>query len=110
MTHRFPMTTQMDSIYLSAKAALARDVKNELDNVLNTLSGKGKGTKGKRPKGAERKKLWEEVRSLRKEYDYTCLFCSDLGAESLIGTDSVRAKLCKLSSVSRRYDSCGTVS
>ncbi|THH27192.1 hypothetical protein EUX98_g6997 [Antrodiella citrinella] len=53
--------------YRSDQAALARDVKNELDIMLNTLSGKGKGSKGKRPKGAERKKMWEEVRSLRKE-------------------------------------------
>ncbi|KAH8101747.1 P-loop containing nucleoside triphosphate hydrolase protein [Cristinia sonorae] len=54
--------------YRSDQAALARDVKNELDTALNTLSGKGKGMKGKRPKGSERKKLWEEVRALRKEY------------------------------------------
>ncbi|TCD62127.1 hypothetical protein EIP91_007302 [Steccherinum ochraceum] len=54
--------------YRSEQAALARDVKIELDNVLGTLSGKAKGSKGKRPKRPERKKLWEEVRSLRKEY------------------------------------------
>lgn len=52
---------------MHTQAALARDVKNELDNALNTLSGKGKAAKGKRPKGVERKKLWEEVRALRKE-------------------------------------------
>ncbi|KAF5384145.1 hypothetical protein D9615_003261 [Tricholomella constricta] len=50
------------------QAALAKDVKNELEETLGILSGKGKGVKGKRPKGAERKKLWEEVKALRKEY------------------------------------------
>ncbi|EKM78395.1 hypothetical protein AGABI1DRAFT_101114 [Agaricus bisporus var. burnettii JB137-S8] len=50
------------------QAALAKDVKNELEATLNLLSGKGKGAKGKPPRGAERKKLWEEVKALRKEY------------------------------------------
>ncbi|KAG6860240.1 hypothetical protein C0995_013786 [Termitomyces sp. Mi166 len=50
------------------KAALAKDVKNELEETLAVLSGKGKGTKGKRPRGAERKKLWDDVKALRKEY------------------------------------------
>ncbi|KAG5636874.1 hypothetical protein H0H81_006535 [Sphagnurus paluster] len=49
-------------------AELAKDVKNELEETLGVLSGKGKGAKGKRPKGAERKKLWDEVKALRKEY------------------------------------------
>jgi hypothetical protein len=48
---------------------LAKDVKNELDAALGMLSGKGKGQKGKKLKGAERKKMWEEVRALRKEYE-----------------------------------------
>ncbi|TFY81728.1 hypothetical protein EWM64_g2284 [Hericium alpestre] len=52
----------------SDQAALARDVKDELQNALDTLSGKGKGAKGKPPRGLERKKMWEEVRALRKEY------------------------------------------
>ncbi|KAF9450011.1 P-loop containing nucleoside triphosphate hydrolase protein [Macrolepiota fuliginosa MF-IS2] len=52
----------------SDQAALARDVKVELEATLNLLSGKGKGSKGKSPRGAERKKLWEEVKALRKEY------------------------------------------
>ncbi|KAI0795525.1 P-loop containing nucleoside triphosphate hydrolase protein [Abortiporus biennis] len=52
----------------SEQAALARDVKNELESALSSLAGKGKGTKGKAPRGTERKKLWEEVRALRKEY------------------------------------------
>lgn len=38
--------------------------------MLNLLSGKGKGNKGKAPRGAERKKLWEEVKALRRE----CVF------------------------------------
>ncbi|KAG6855819.1 hypothetical protein H0H87_010581 [Tephrocybe sp. NHM501043] len=50
------------------QAALAKDVKNELEETLGVLSGKGKGTKGKRPKGAERKKLWDDVKALRREY------------------------------------------
>jgi len=49
------------------QAALARDVKEELDKTLETLSGKGRGAKAKAPRGAERRKLWEEVKALRKE-------------------------------------------
>ena len=52
----------------SYQAALARDVKEELESTLGVLSGKGKGAKGKKPRGAERKKLWEDVKALRKEY------------------------------------------
>ncbi len=47
---------------------MAKDVKNELEAALDVLSGKGKGAKGKGPRGSERKKMWEEVRALRKEY------------------------------------------
>ncbi|KAK0469147.1 P-loop containing nucleoside triphosphate hydrolase protein, partial [Desarmillaria tabescens] len=50
------------------QAALAKDVKMELEATLGILSGKGKNAKGRCPKGAERKKLWEEVKALRKEY------------------------------------------
>ncbi|KAI0664804.1 P-loop containing nucleoside triphosphate hydrolase protein [Cubamyces menziesii] len=52
----------------SDQAMLAKDVKNELEAALDTLAGKGKGAKGKAPRGLERKKMWEEVRALRKEY------------------------------------------
>ncbi|KAI9064437.1 P-loop containing nucleoside triphosphate hydrolase protein [Trametes sanguinea] len=52
----------------SDQAMLAKDVKNELEATLAILAGKGKGAKGKAPRGAERKKMWEEVRALRKEY------------------------------------------
>ncbi|KAI0807382.1 P-loop containing nucleoside triphosphate hydrolase protein [Fomes fomentarius] len=52
----------------SDQAILAKDVKNELEAALDLLSGKGKGAKGKGPRGLERKKMWEEVRALRKEY------------------------------------------
>ncbi|KAF8314019.1 P-loop containing nucleoside triphosphate hydrolase protein [Clavulina sp. PMI_390] len=48
----------------SDESALAKDVKNELEAAMNALSGKGKG----RLKGAERKKMWNEVKELRKEY------------------------------------------
>ncbi|KAJ6588277.1 AAA domain-containing protein [Mycena capillaripes] len=50
------------------QAALAKDVKNELETALGVLSGKGKGVKGKGPRGAERRKMWDEVKALRKEY------------------------------------------
>ncbi|KAF9070139.1 P-loop containing nucleoside triphosphate hydrolase protein [Rhodocollybia butyracea] len=49
------------------QAALVKDVKSELEATLGVLSGKGKGVKGK-IKGAERKKMWDEVKALRKEY------------------------------------------
>jgi len=51
----------------SFQAALARDVKEELETTLGILSGKGKGAKGKVPRGIERKKLWNDVKALRKE-------------------------------------------
>ncbi|KAJ7201078.1 P-loop containing nucleoside triphosphate hydrolase protein, partial [Mycena pura] len=50
------------------QALLAKDVKNELETALGVLSGKGKGVKGKTPRGAERRKMWDEVKALRKEY------------------------------------------
>lgn len=53
---------------LTDQASLAKDVKNELETTLGILSGKGKGVKGKAPRGIERKKLWDDVRCLRKEY------------------------------------------
>ncbi|KAL1673945.1 P-loop containing nucleoside triphosphate hydrolase protein [Schizophyllum commune] len=49
-------------------AALAKDVKAELEAALGVLSGKGKGAKGKAPRGLERRKMWDEVKALRKEY------------------------------------------
>jgi DNA polymerase alpha-associated DNA helicase A len=49
----------------SDEAALARDVKAELETALGVLSGKRKG--GKMLRGPERKRMWEEVRTLRKE-------------------------------------------
>ncbi|KAF9224765.1 P-loop containing nucleoside triphosphate hydrolase protein [Gyrodon lividus] len=52
----------------SDQAALAKDVKAELDAVLDTLAGRGKGKGTKKPRGLERKKMWEDVRALRKEY------------------------------------------
>ena len=58
--------------WTSRKAALAKDVKDELEAALGILSGKGKGAKGKSPRGLERKKMWEEVRALRKEYTIHC--------------------------------------
>ncbi|TDL24612.1 P-loop containing nucleoside triphosphate hydrolase protein [Rickenella mellea] len=52
----------------SDQAELARDVKNELETTLRVLAGKEKGQKGKGPRGLERKKMWGEVKLLRKEY------------------------------------------
>ncbi|KAH9916918.1 AAA domain-containing protein [Fomitopsis serialis] len=52
----------------SDQAALAKDAKRELEETLAILSGKGKSAKGKAPRGAERRKMWEEVKALRKEY------------------------------------------
>lgn len=49
------------------QAALAKDVKAEIEQTMDLLAGKGKGAKGKRPRGAERKKLWEDIKNLRKE-------------------------------------------
>lgn len=51
----------------SDEAALAKDVKKEIEGVMGQLTRNGK--KG-RVKGAERKKMWEEVRELKKE----CVF------------------------------------
>ncbi|KAF8960877.1 AAA domain-containing protein [Flammula alnicola] len=39
-----------------------------IETALGILSGKGKGVKGKGPRGAERRKMWDEVKALRKEY------------------------------------------
>ncbi|KAG1767833.1 AAA domain-containing protein [Suillus occidentalis] len=50
----------------SDQAALAKDVKSEIESTLDLLAGKGKGSK--KPRGSERKKMWEEVKALRKEY------------------------------------------
>lgn len=47
----------------SDESALTKDVKAELENAMDALSGKGKG----RLKGAERRKIWDEVKELRKE-------------------------------------------
>jgi hypothetical protein len=71
---------------------LAKDVKNELEETLAVLSGKGKGTKGKKPRGAERKKMWEDVKALRKE----CVVICTLSIASHIaetGTDNAKVAL-----------------
>lgn len=60
--------TARSTILITLEAALAKDVKSELEATLAVLSGKGKGSKGKAPRGAERRKLWDEVKALRKEY------------------------------------------
>lgn len=57
----------MKCVLVGYQAALAKDVKNELEATLGLLSGKGKAAKGKGPRGAERKNLWDDVKALRKE-------------------------------------------
>lgn len=49
----------------SDQAQLVNDIKKEINDLMNTLSG---GGKGKKPRGAERKKMYDEVKELRKEY------------------------------------------
>ncbi|KAG1819294.1 AAA domain-containing protein [Suillus subaureus] len=49
----------------SDQATLAKDVKSEIESTLDVLAGKGKGSK--KPRGSERKKMWEEVKALRKD-------------------------------------------
>ncbi|KAH7101714.1 P-loop containing nucleoside triphosphate hydrolase protein [Auriculariales sp. MPI-PUGE-AT-0066] len=48
----------------SEQFVLAQDVKKDIDNAMNVLSGKGKG----KLRGPERRKMWDEVKELRKEY------------------------------------------
>ncbi|KAL5497984.1 hypothetical protein ACEPAH_2915 [Sanghuangporus vaninii] len=52
----------------SEQAALVRDIKDELSESLLIAAGKAKGQKGKKPRGEERKKLWDEIKSLRQEF------------------------------------------
>ncbi|KAF9494344.1 P-loop containing nucleoside triphosphate hydrolase protein [Pleurotus eryngii] len=69
MAHQGVLESTLDAkAGRSEQAALAKDIKNEIDAAMGFLTGKGKGVKGKGPRGAERKKLWEEVKALRKEY------------------------------------------
>ncbi|KAG9226737.1 hypothetical protein CCMSSC00406_0008437 [Pleurotus cornucopiae] len=69
MAHQGVLESTLDAkAGRSEQAALAKDIKNEIDAAMGVLTGKGKGVKGKGPRGAERKKLWEEVKALRKEY------------------------------------------
>jgi DNA polymerase alpha-associated DNA helicase A len=60
-------TVRLILTLITNQAVLAKDVKNELETALGVLSGKGKGVKGKGPRGAERRKMWDEVKALRKE-------------------------------------------
>ena len=68
---------------------MAKDVKNELETALGVLSGKGKGAKGKSPRGAERKKMWEEVKALRKECVYGAFSCEVLSKVLRTSCDQV---------------------
>ncbi|KAL5514803.1 hypothetical protein ACEPAG_2119 [Sanghuangporus baumii] len=52
----------------SEQATLVRDIKDELSESLLIAAGKAKGQKGKKPRGEERKKLWDEIKSLRQEF------------------------------------------
>jgi DNA polymerase alpha-associated DNA helicase A len=55
----------------SEQAALAKDVKNEIEATMGVLSGKS--SKGKKPRGLERKKMWDDVKALRKESQVSSL-------------------------------------
>lgn len=48
----------------SDEAQLAKDVKKEIESLMATLAG---GPKGKKVRGAERRKMYDEVKELRKE-------------------------------------------
>ena len=48
----------------SDQAQLVTDIKKEINDLMSDLSG---GGKGKKPRGAERKKMYDEVKELRKE-------------------------------------------
>ena len=45
-----------------------KDIKEELSESLLRVAGKAKGQKGKKPRGEDRKKLWDDIKSLRQEY------------------------------------------
>ncbi|KAG8802804.1 hypothetical protein FRC16_008620 [Serendipita sp. 398] len=49
----------------SDQAQLVNDIKKEIEELMSSLTGT---TKGKKVRGAERKKMYEEVKQLRKEY------------------------------------------
>jgi len=69
MTHEGVLDATLElKAQRTEEALLVKDVKNELDTALSILSGKGKGAKGKAPRGPERRKMWEEVKALKKEY------------------------------------------
>lgn len=61
---------------LSSEGQLVREVAQEIDELMSTLSpqrgapraGNKSARTAPRPKGAERRKMWEQVRELRKEY------------------------------------------
>jgi hypothetical protein len=57
------------------------------------LSGKGKGAKGKKPRGGERKKLWEDVKALRKEYASTPSLNTSSNLLQFLGIDDVKEEL-----------------
>ncbi|KAF5392749.1 hypothetical protein D9757_000845 [Collybiopsis confluens] len=68
MTHQGILDSTLDiKAARTDQAVLVKDIKSEIEMTLGMLSGKGKGVKG-RVKGVERKKLWDEVKALRKEY------------------------------------------
>ncbi|KZT61335.1 P-loop containing nucleoside triphosphate hydrolase protein [Calocera cornea HHB12733] len=48
----------------SDESQLAKDVKTDIETTMSALAGKGKA----RIRGSDRKKMWNEVKELRKEY------------------------------------------
>jgi hypothetical protein len=59
--HRATLDAQAEA---SDEAALAKDVKKDIEDIMGQLTRSGK--KG-RVRGAARKKMWEEFRELKKE-------------------------------------------
>ena len=72
---------------------MAKDVKNELEETLAVLSGKGKGAKSKKPRGAERKKMWEDIKALRKECVVICTLSITTLHIAKIGTVNAKVAL-----------------
>ncbi|THH10425.1 hypothetical protein EW145_g1317 [Phellinidium pouzarii] len=52
----------------SEQAALLKDVQTEISDSLLLIAGKAKTQKGRKPRGDERRKLWNDIKELRKEY------------------------------------------
>lgn len=84
--HRATLDAQAEA---SDEAALAKDVKKDIEDVMGQLTRNGK--KG-RVKGAQRKKMWEEVRELKKECVGGIVTCFGLLTFLWTGTENAKAQ------------------